>query len=92
MPNFNGMGPNGIGPLTVRGLGRGMSRSFGRGFGRRLGWFGVGYGDDEQDARERSLCGALERHAACLRAELERIESLLNDSPYEAVSEQAPAK
>lgn len=41
MPNRDGTGPLGQGPLTGRGLGpcgRGLRRGFGRGFGRGLGW------------------------------------------------------
>ncbi|MFA5173587.1 MAG: DUF5320 domain-containing protein [Candidatus Pacearchaeota archaeon] len=40
MPNMDGTGPNGIGPMTGRGLGpcgaglRGYGRGFGRGYGR----------------------------------------------------------
>lgn len=48
MPNWNGMGPRGEGPLTGRGLGM-CSDSLGRrrsrrpyGFGRGLG-YGLGY-------------------------------------------------
>jgi hypothetical protein len=79
MPNFNGMGMR-------RGIGRG------RGFGRRLGWFGVGYGHESEDARAQSLHGALEQRAAYLRAELERTEALLKDAPKQAVSEREQAK
>lgn len=55
MPGFNGTGPNGMGPMTGRGMGycnnnntgagRGMGRSvgFGRGMGRGMG-FGRGMG------------------------------------------------
>ena len=38
MPNFDGTGPQGLGPMTGRGLGPcggGMRRGFGRGFGFR---------------------------------------------------------
>lgn len=44
MPNFDGTGPQGYGPLTGRGFGpcnggagRGFGRGFGRGYGRALG-------------------------------------------------------
>jgi len=47
MPNMNGTGPQGQGPMTGRGLGpcgggmrRGCGRGFGRGFGR--GRFALG--------------------------------------------------
>jgi hypothetical protein len=107
MPNLNGMGPNGAGAMTGRGLGRcsvprelgpgsgygrGMGHGMGRGFGRRLGWFGVGYGHESEDARALSLQGALEQRATYLRAELERTEALLKDAPKQAVSEEGQAK
>ena len=41
MPNFDGTGPNGQGPMTGRGLGPcggGMRRGCGRGFGRGMGF------------------------------------------------------
>ena len=41
MPNRDGTGPMGQGPMTGRGLGPcggGMHRGFGRGFGRGLCW------------------------------------------------------
>jgi hypothetical protein len=90
MPNLNGMGPNGLKGLNGRSMGHGMGR--GRGFGRRLGWFGVGYGHESEDARAQSLRGALEQRVAYLRAELERTESLLKAEPKEAVSEQEQAR
>ncbi|MDI3544356.1 MAG: hypothetical protein PWQ28_637 [Candidatus Woesearchaeota archaeon] len=51
MPNMDGTGPMGEGPMTGRGLGRCSSRryagngriGFGRGFGRGLGWGFRGY-------------------------------------------------
>ncbi|OPL11972.1 MAG: hypothetical protein AVO34_01765 [Firmicutes bacterium ML8_F2] len=49
MPNFNGTGPRGQGPMTGRGMGNcapnGQTRTpgYGRGFGRGLG-FGRGWG------------------------------------------------
>lgn len=50
MPNFNGTGPRGQGPMTGRGMGncapngrvRTPGYGYGRGFGR--GWFGRGFG------------------------------------------------
>lgn len=52
MPNFNGMGPNGAGPMTGRGMGpcseaAGISPRYGRGrgFGPGMGYgMGVGRG------------------------------------------------
>jgi len=56
MPNFNGMGPNGAGPMTGRGMGPcsgesgigpayGRGRGFGRGMGNGMGyWRGSGRG------------------------------------------------
>jgi len=41
MPNRDGTGPEGQGPLTGRGLGPcglGLRRGFGRGFARGFGW------------------------------------------------------
>jgi len=46
MPNNDGTGPLGQGPMTGRGLGPcggGMRRGFGRGFGRGMGWRCWGY-------------------------------------------------
>ncbi len=44
MPNFNGMGPFGMAPMTGRGLGpRGGAQVFGRGR-RKKGGFGMGKG------------------------------------------------
>jgi len=57
MPNYNGRGPEGAGPMTGRGLGlcggvaamglrygRGMGNGMGRGMGRGCG-FGLGHGN-----------------------------------------------
>ena len=44
MPGFDGKGPNGMGPMSGRGMGRcadGTGRNFGRGFGRGCG---MGFG------------------------------------------------
>ena len=49
MPNLNGTGPNGQGPMTGRGMGpcgRGMGYGRGMGFyGRGMGCGGFGLGD-----------------------------------------------
>lgn len=55
MPNMDGTGPQGMGPMTGRGMGpcgqgggqgfRGMRRGAGRGFGRGMGRMNAGAGN-----------------------------------------------
>ncbi|MDX9899223.1 MAG: DUF5320 domain-containing protein [Spirochaetia bacterium] len=95
MPGMNRTGPEGLGPMTGRGMGAcggdWRSRQFcrGRGFGmgggrtvgpgRGLGWFNAGV-DPSIDGPGDSIKGALEQKAAFLRSELARIDALLASS------------
>lgn len=70
MPNFDGKGPEGIGPMSGRGVGfccgRGMTKRFSRGLGngrrmgngggigRGIGWTAVGYGAGAKGSEEGS--------------------------------------
>ncbi|MBM3228369.1 hypothetical protein FJZ20_00555 [Candidatus Pacearchaeota archaeon] len=66
MPRFDGTGPQGLGPLTGRGLGpcnKGMRRGAGRGFGKS---FGYGYAE--------SVVITPENEKKLLEAELKEIE------------------
>ena len=65
MPNRDGTGPSGQGPLTGRGLGPcgcGMRRGFGRGYGRGFGF-------------RRQVALTKEEEKKILEAELKEIET-----------------
>ena len=78
MPAFDGTGPQGMGPMTGRGMGpcgRGMGRRFGFGFGRggRRGlgrFYGVGGAWSKQN---------LEDYKKALQEEMEDVDKELSD-------------
>lgn len=74
MPGGDGTGPNGLGPMTGRGLGPcGRRSGYGRGFGRGLGYgrrsYGLGY------ANQNSLTLTKEEEKKILEEELKELES-----------------
>lgn len=92
MPNFNGTGPEGAGPMTGRGSGfcgggaatmgsrngrgNGMGNGPRRGMGRGAGWFSVGY---DRMTAGTDMNNALEQKRDFLLAELARTEALLGE-------------
>ncbi len=88
MPLRNGTGPNGMGPMTGRGMGpcgRGYGR--GRGFGRGMGYgrgcgYGMGYGysyveptADEEKAMIKDDVEALKQELEAAQKHLSELES-----------------
>ena len=107
MPGMNKTGPEGLGPMTGRGMGacggNGRQRLFGRGRGqgvgggrtvgpgRGLGWFNAGVEPSLAGPGE-NIKSALEQKAAFLRSELTRIEALLATSGTDEAGAQDTQK
>jgi hypothetical protein len=75
MPNFDGTGPRGQGPMTGRGLGpcgRGRRLGFWGGYG--MG-FGGGYGYGRRFISPKNELAALEDEKEALEEELEAINN-----------------
>ncbi len=88
MPQRNGTGPQGFGPRTGRGMGlcgggnpgrggdgggRGWGRGFGAGCRGGRGWDSVEVRNEEESLTKESLS----RRMDTLKAELERVEKLI---------------
>ena len=75
MPNFNGRGPRGEGPMTGRGMGRcnggQVSRGFGRGQGRGFGF--------RRFFSQKEEVEDLKSYQEDLKAELKVVEKELKD-------------
>ncbi|MFA5074704.1 MAG: DUF5320 domain-containing protein [Candidatus Babeliales bacterium] len=76
MPNFDGTGPNGLGPLTGRGMGkcrRNLSNPKGSGLRRRLFRGNCRFIDDQNDYQSLSdYKKELERELDLVSRELEK--------------------
>ena len=77
MPKFDRTGPQGLGPMTGRGLGpcgRGLGMGFGRGRGRGLGrYFGWNTPQTEEEKVEN-----LKAYKKALQEEMEDVEKELS--------------
>ena len=85
MPNMDGTGPRGMGPLTGRGFGpcgKGYGRGFGagRGFGRGMGWraaFAPVYPVQQAPIYKEPTKEELEQEKAEIERELKEIKERL---------------
>jgi len=75
MPNFNGTGPRGAGPMTGRGMGRCNGGQAGRGFGRGQGR-GFGF---RRFFSQKEEVEDLKTYQEELKAELKAVEEKMKD-------------
>lgn len=92
MPNFNGTGPNGMGPMTGRGFGYctgarsatgfysgGMGRGFGRGLGRSFSGRGFQQNFYSNEMSRENAGIYLNNRAAALEEELQAVRAELKE-------------
>lgn len=80
MPGFDGTGPNGLGPMTGRGMGNceqargcGRGQGLGRGLGRGRGGF-CHFADSAESVSPQERIKALKAYKEKLEVEIEALE------------------